>query len=239
MEPLVSIITPAFNASKYLVSFFESVLDQEYSNYELIFINDGSTDDTEEIALQYKKIFEEKGHRFVYLVKENGGQAAALNTGFPYMKGKYFIWPDSDDTLCSDNLSVKVDFMEKNPSIDLGIAWAIHVDESGNDLGVLKRIPAENDNLFRDLLVSNNVQFCPYILLELPLSKSVTLSCILMRVEPGKIISFFFLWRISIVTVILIEFCIHISCILPVTQISSRMMSKPRWNVLRDKSIFC
>ena len=62
MEPLVSIITPAFNASKYLVSFFESVLDQEYSNYELIFINDGSTDDTEEIALQYKKIFEEKGH---------------------------------------------------------------------------------------------------------------------------------------------------------------------------------
>lgn len=60
MEPLVSIITPAFNASKYLVSFFESVLDQEYSNYELIFINDGSTDDTEEIALQYKKIFEEK-----------------------------------------------------------------------------------------------------------------------------------------------------------------------------------
>ena len=53
MEPLVSIITPAFNASKYLVSFFESVLDQEYSNYELIFINDGSTDDTEEIAPQF------------------------------------------------------------------------------------------------------------------------------------------------------------------------------------------
>ena len=67
MEPLVSIITPAFNASKYLVSFFESVLDQEYSNYELIFINDGSTDDTEEIALQYKKIFEEKGADMILL----------------------------------------------------------------------------------------------------------------------------------------------------------------------------
>ena len=53
MEPLVSIITPAFNASKYLVPFFESVLDQEYSNYELIFINDGSTDDTEKIAPQF------------------------------------------------------------------------------------------------------------------------------------------------------------------------------------------
>ncbi|RGM14887.1 glycosyltransferase [Bifidobacterium pseudocatenulatum] len=57
MEPLVSIITPAFNASRYLVSFFESVLNQDYSNYELIFINDGSTDDTAQIALRYKKKF--------------------------------------------------------------------------------------------------------------------------------------------------------------------------------------
>lgn len=163
MEPLVSIITPAYNSSKYLVSFFESILDQDYPNYEIIFINDGSTDDTELIALRYKEIFEKKGHRFVYLVKENGGQAAALNTGFPHMKGKYFIWPDSDDILCSDNLSAKVDFMEKNPSIDLGIAWAKHVDENGRSLGILKRIPAKDDNLFRDLLTSNNVQFCPGI----------------------------------------------------------------------------
>jgi len=79
------------------------------------------------------------------------------------MKGKYFIWPDSDDILCSDNLSAKVDFMEKNPSIDLGIAWAKHVDENGRSLGILKRIPAKDDNLFRDLLTSNNVQFCPGI----------------------------------------------------------------------------
>ena len=129
MKPLVSIITPAYNVSRYLKSFFDSVLRQDYTNYELIFINDGSTDDTEMIALQYKKVFEQKGHRFVYLFKENGGQAAALNTGFPYMKGKYFIWPDSDDILCFNNLSVKVDFMEANPSVDLGIAWANHVKE--------------------------------------------------------------------------------------------------------------
>lgn len=60
MEPLVSIITPAYNSSKYLVSFFESILDQDYPNYEIIFINDGSTDDTELIALRYKEIFEKK-----------------------------------------------------------------------------------------------------------------------------------------------------------------------------------
>lgn len=60
MEPLVSIITPAFNASRYLVSFFESVLNQDYSNYELIFINDGSTDDTAQIALRYKKVLKKR-----------------------------------------------------------------------------------------------------------------------------------------------------------------------------------
>lgn len=163
MKPLVSILTPAFNASKYLVPFFESVLSQDYSNFELIFINDGSTDDTEQIALRYKDIFERKGHRFIYLAKNNGGQASALNVGFPYMMGKYFIWPDSDDTLCSNNLSAKVDFMEMNPDLALGIAWAKHVDENGRDLGILKRVPSKKDNLFQDLLISRNVQFCPGI----------------------------------------------------------------------------
>lgn len=194
MEPLVSIITPAFNASRYLVSFFESVLNQDYSNYELIFINDGSTDDTAQIALRYKKSFEEKGHRFVYLAKENGGQAAALNTGFPYMKGKYFIWPDSDDTLCSDNLSAKVDFMEENPSIDLGIAWAKHVDENGSDLGILKEYLWKMmicSVIYLSVITYSSVQVS--ILSELPLLKSVILTYILMRAALDKIISFFFL----------------------------------------------
>lgn len=194
MEPLVSIITPAFNASRYLVSFFESVLNQDYFNYELIFINDGSTDDTAQIALRYKKSFEEKGHRFVYLAKENGGQAAALNTGFPYMKGKYFIWPDSDDTLCSDNLSAKVDFMEENPSIDLGIAWAKHVDENGSDLGILKEYLWKMmicSVIYLSVITYSSVQVS--ILSELPLLKSVILTYILMRAALDKIISFFFL----------------------------------------------
>ena len=141
-----------------------------------------------------KKSFEEKGHRFVYLAKENGGQAAALNTGFPYMKGKYFIWPDSDDTLCSDNLSAKVDFMEENPSIDLGIAWAKHVDENGSDLGILKRIPVEMmicSVIYLSVITYSSVQVS--ILSELPLLKSVILTYILMRAALDKIISFFFL----------------------------------------------
>lgn len=163
MNPLVSIITPAYNAGGYLDSFFLSVLEQDYDNYEMIIVNDGSTDDTEDKILLYKKLFERRGIRFVYLNQENGGQARALNLAFPHMRGEYFIWPDSDDVLCPDNISTKVKFMAAHPDYALGISWAEYIDEAGNSLGLLKRVPDKNDNLFRDLLISKNVNFCPGI----------------------------------------------------------------------------
>lgn len=163
MNPLVSIITPAYNAGGYLDSFFLSVLEQDYDNYEMIIVNDGSTDNTEDKILSYKKVFERRGIRFVYLNQENGGQAKALNLAFPHMRGEYFIWPDSDDVLCPDNISAKVKFMTAHPDFALGISWAEYIDEAGNSLGLLKRVPDKNDNLFRDLLISKNVYFCPGI----------------------------------------------------------------------------
>ena len=59
VEPLVSIITPSYNSEKYLDAFFISILEQDYENYEVIFINDGSTDRTENIVYKYKEKFEE------------------------------------------------------------------------------------------------------------------------------------------------------------------------------------
>ena len=141
MNPLVSIITPAYNAGGYLDSFFLSVLEQDYDNYEMIIVNDGSTDNTEDKILSYKKVFERRGIRFVYLNQENGGQAKALNLAFPHMRGEYFIWPDSDDVLCPDNISAKVKFMTAHPDFALGISWAEYIDEAGNSLGLLKRVP--------------------------------------------------------------------------------------------------
>ncbi len=163
MEPLVSIITPSYNSGKYLDAYFQSILNQEYTNYEIIFINDGSIDNTEEIVLKYKKQFEIKGNRFVYLRQENGGQAKAMNLGFPYIQGKYFIWPDSDDELYPNNIIEKVRYMEKNPEVGLAMSEADYVDEQGNIIGHLARICPAEDNFFEDLLLSKNVVFCPGI----------------------------------------------------------------------------
>ena len=119
MKPLVSIITPCYNGEKYADRYFQSVLNQTYDHLELIFVNDGSTDRTEEIALSYKKELEEKGIQYTYLYQDNAGQAAALNNGLKIFHGEYLVWPDSDDEMTPDSIEKRAAFLESHP--DLGI----------------------------------------------------------------------------------------------------------------------
>lgn len=163
MNPLVSIITPSYNSARFLGAYFTSILEQDYKNYEIIFINDGATDNTESIVNEFKEKFEKRNIRFVYLKQSNGGQAKAMNLGFPYIKGKYFIWPDSDDELYKDNISVKVKYMEEHPECALAMSAADYIDEKGKKLKHLERIQQKKDNFFEDLLLSKNVVFCPGI----------------------------------------------------------------------------
>ena len=86
---LVSIITPCYNGERYLDRYFASILHQTYPNLELIFINDGSTDRTEEIAQGYRLPLEQRGIRYTYLSQENAGQAAALNRGLKLFRQVY------------------------------------------------------------------------------------------------------------------------------------------------------
>lgn len=115
MKDLVSIITPCYNGEEFIDKYFESILAQTYEPLQLIFVNDGSEDRTEEIALSYRSRLEEKGIEFIYLYQENGGQAKAVNTGFQYMQGTYFVWPDSDDLMTPDAIEKRVKFLEENP----------------------------------------------------------------------------------------------------------------------------
>ena len=81
-QPLVSVIIPTYNCSKYILNAIESVLSQTYKNIELIVVDDGSTDDTQKIIEPYlKNIF--------YIFQENGGLANARNRGIMEAKGKY------------------------------------------------------------------------------------------------------------------------------------------------------
>lgn len=121
MKDLVSIITPCYNGEGKLNLFLDSILNQTYNNIEFIIINDGSTDNTENIILKYKKFFEKKGNKFIYLKQNNSGQDVALNNGLKYFTGKYLMWTDSDDILDSKNIEEKVRYLEQNR--DCGLVY--------------------------------------------------------------------------------------------------------------------
>jgi hypothetical protein len=105
-KPLVSIIIPVYNGEKYLADAIESALNQDYDNIEIVVVNDGSTDRTEEIALTF-------GEKIVYFAQENKGQSVALNNGIDAMKGVYFSWLSHDDTYSPTKISTSIEAIQK------------------------------------------------------------------------------------------------------------------------------
>lgn len=94
-NPLVSVIVPCYNQAQYLDECLQSVLDQTYHNWECIIVNDGSPDNTDEVAQKWVN----KDARFKYIYKENGGLSSARNAGLDIAQGDYIQFLDSDDVL--------------------------------------------------------------------------------------------------------------------------------------------
>ena len=161
--PLVSIITPCYNGESFLDRYFESVLLQTYPNIELIFINDGSTDKTEEIALSYKSAIEQKGYSFHYIYQKNNGQAAAINKGLKIFTGEFLTWPDSDDIMYPDCIKEKVQFLLNNPAKSMVLSKTDVVSE--NDLNTITetmfRRSVNKEDVFDDLVFSNDIYYAP------------------------------------------------------------------------------
>lgn len=99
MQEKISIIVPVYNVEKYIKKCIDSILAQTYKNYELLLINDGSTDNSGNICEEYRL----KDNRITIINKENGGQADARNYGMEVAKGKYIIFIDADDYI-DDNM---------------------------------------------------------------------------------------------------------------------------------------
>lgn len=88
---MISVIMPVYNAAQFLRDSIESVLNQTEEDFELIIVNDGSTDESEQIILTYSD------SRIKYLKKENGGEASARNMGLGHAGGNFIVWQDADD----------------------------------------------------------------------------------------------------------------------------------------------
>ena len=110
----VSVIMPAFNAEKYISEAIDSILNQTFTDFEFIIINDGSTDKTAEIVKSYKD------DRIIFLDnEENKGIVYTLNKGLEISTGTYIVRMDADDISLENRIEKQVDFMEKN--LDTGV----------------------------------------------------------------------------------------------------------------------
>ncbi len=113
VNPKISIVIPAYNATNYIKFAIESALSQSYRNFEIIIVNDGSNDNgqTKKIAKSYQKKFP---NLISYYEKENGGVSSAINYGIRMMNGEYFVWLSHDDLYKSNFLEEQVKFLSKN-----------------------------------------------------------------------------------------------------------------------------
>lgn len=114
-KELVSVIIPCFNYAHFLGEALDSVLAQTYTNWECIVINDGSPDNTEEIALEYCK----KDQRIKYYYKENGGHSSARNFGILKSTGKYILPLDADDWISNAYLEEATKILEADENVTL------------------------------------------------------------------------------------------------------------------------
>lgn len=125
MEPLVSVIMPAYNGAKYIAEAIESVLRQTYTNWELIIIDDCSIDDTLNIVKKYQDI------RIKILCNEkNMGISYSTNKGIEVSNGKYIALLDDDDMAVEKRLELQVDYMESHSDIDVLGGGVIYTDEN-------------------------------------------------------------------------------------------------------------
>lgn len=160
-EPLVSVLLPVYNGEKYLKDCINSVLNQTYSNFEFVIIDDGSVDSTESIISSYN----DSRIRFIKN-QQNLKLIATLNKGIKLSEGKYIARIDADDLMHPNRLQKQVDFLETNVDyVFVGSAVRL-IKEEVEEESI--RYYTEHDDIVFSMLF-----YCPFIHPSLLLRKSI------------------------------------------------------------------
>jgi len=140
IKPLVSIVLPTFNRSRFLPEAIESCIRQTYQNWELIIVDDCSTDRTPEVIARYVP----QDRRIETVRHEINRQLpASLNTGFALARGGLFTWIADDDRFRPEALEVMEAFLEAHPNVDVVYSDRTLIDQDGNILGYAHARPPD------------------------------------------------------------------------------------------------
>lgn len=125
MEPEVSVVIPTYNRGQSVCKAIESVLAQTFDRYEIVVVDDGSTDDTRDRVSRY-------GGAVRYVHKTNGGVASARNEGLRHARGRYVAWLDSDDEWLPFKLELQMRVLRQRPNVSIVFSDFSGVDDEGD-----------------------------------------------------------------------------------------------------------
>lgn len=165
-EPLVSVITPMYNAQKYILETIQSVLSQTYQNWEMIIVDNKSTDNSIEIVESIK----DKRIKVILLEYNSGGPARPRNVGIENAKGKYIAFLDADDVWLSLKLEKQIKILEENNDIDIVHSLAYTIDTKSNLTGQFNN--QKTLNKFKYMMQSINILY---------ISNYININTVLMR----------------------------------------------------------
>src|SRR4030042_1812239 len=135
--PKVSVIIPTYNRAHFILEAIQSVLAQTYADYEIIVVDDGSTDNTKDVLRTY-------GDKLKYFYQNNRGPAAARNLAISKSEGEYIAFLDSDDVWMPNRLEVQVPVLDDNPDLAFICSDARVVDSRGREINIWRK--AKNNN---------------------------------------------------------------------------------------------
>lgn len=151
-KSLVSVITPAYNAEKFIAQTIESILGQTFTDFEFIILNDKSTDNTLKIIQEYAQ----KDSRIVVIDNEkNLGIAGNRNEGIKRARGKYIIWQDADDISLPERIEKQFQYMEEHPKVGIMGGFLEMFDESG--IRGTRKYDADDENLRKKIFLFSPV----------------------------------------------------------------------------------
>lgn len=166
---MISIIIPTYNSKEFICETVTSILNQNYSDFEVIIVDDGSVDNTIDLVQSINcniKVIEQK----------NSGRGAARNRGVSNASGEYIAFLDHDDLLLPESIAERVAYLEENPNVDWVFTDAVEFDKTGDLRLYLNQFP------WLDL---NQDNFCQLLRGCFPLTSTVMLRADLMRQVGG------------------------------------------------------
>lgn len=148
-QPFFSIVVPTYNRKGYIIKALESIHAQEFFNYEVIVVDDGSTDNTKEVIKEFIK----KNPRIKYYSKQNEERSIARNYGIHRSTGRYISFLDSDDLLYPDHLRVAFALLKRNNFPEVGHLGYEHIDTDGNTILIRDSF----NESFKEKLIHENI----------------------------------------------------------------------------------